>query len=121
MEGRKSNELAAAFRRLYGHAEDDQTTFGRVLEMSDEMDAVTSQPGWAVISALIQEVEEAELRTLVGSISIRDQADYAQSLAFIRGLRAALDAPATVKAKASELRRDAEARARAIRSIAESR
>lgn len=118
MEGRKSNELAAAFKRLYGHAEDDQTTFGRVLEMSEEMDQLMATPGWALVSGLVQEVEAAEIRALVGTLSVRDQADYAQKLAFIRGLRAALDAPVTVKAKADEARRGAEARANAIRSIA---
>jgi hypothetical protein len=49
MEGRKATDLAAAFRKLYGHAEDDQTTFGQVLEMDGQIDALLATPGWAVM------------------------------------------------------------------------
>jgi hypothetical protein len=117
MEGRKATDLASAFRKLYGHAGDDQTTFGQVLDMDDQIDALTSSPGWGVIRALIEAVETQEMGMLVGGLKPLEQAEYAQKLAHLRGLRAALDAPATVKALVAEFRQEAETRIRALNAM----
>jgi hypothetical protein len=114
MEGRKATDLAAAFRKLYGHAEDDQTTFGQVLEMDGQIDALLATPGWAVITQLIEVVEQQEMTGLIGGLKPLEQAEYAQKLAHVRGLRAALDAPATIKAVVAQFRKEAETRARAL-------
>jgi hypothetical protein len=51
---------------------------------------------------------------LIGGLKPLEQAEYAQKLAHVRGLRAALDAPATIKAVVAQFRKEAETRARAL-------
>src|SRR4051794_24835416 len=71
-------------------------TPAQAMEAGNAVHTLIDHPGWEIVMGLIEKARTDAMDLLISGRRVLDQADYAQQLAFLKGMRAAADAAATV-------------------------